>query len=380
MANKIDPKVAEQTMFSAGLKPLVPFKNVNTKWKSECLSCGKIVRPIYANISRGKGGCIDCGRKKSVLKKTTTQSVAVSIMIKAGLEPLEPYRNNATRWKCLHKECGQIVYVLYGSVKRGQGICPICDRKKLVKKLLTPEDKAVKIMLESGLQPIEPYKGAHANWKSIHLKCGRITKPRFLDINRSDSKKSLGCDYCGRKEVARKLGKVQNEAIEVMMLSNLQPLVPYKNAMTKWKCKCLKCGNTVYPKYGQIQQGHGGCSTCADKGISLTEPSYLYAMKHDEMGALKIGIGNQSSKPDRISQHTRSGWKLLKKYDFRTGQKAEILETKILKWIRKDLKLGAYLSKDIMKNGHTETTDLNEIDLPTLYRKIDEIIEKGLRK
>ena len=28
----------------------------------------------------------------------------------------------------------------------------------------------------------------------------------------------------------------------------------------------------------------------------------------------------------------------------------------------------------------TETTDLNEIDLPTLYRKIDEIIQKGLRK
>jgi hypothetical protein len=200
-----------------------------------------------------------------------------------------------------------------------------------------------------------------------------------MDINRSDSKKGLGCDYCGRKEVARKLGKNEKEAIEVMMLSNLQPLVPYRNALTKWKCKCLKCGNIVYPKYGTIQQGNGGCSTCADKGISLTEPSYLYVMQHDEMGALKIGIGNQSSKPDRISQHTRLGWKLLKKYEFSTGQKAEILETKILKWIRKDLKLGPYLSKDTMKNGHTETTDLDEIDLPSLYRKIDETIEKGLR-
>lgn len=382
MPKKLDPKVTEEVMLKAGLKPLVPYKNVNTKWKCECLSCGKIVRPIYTNISIGKGGCTDCGRKKSALKNTTAQSVAVNIMIKAGLKPLEPYKNNATRWKCLHKECGNIIYVLYGSVKRGQGICPICDKKRKIKKLLTPEDKAVKVMLEAGLQPLEPYKGAHANWKSIHIKCGRITKPRFIDINRSDSKKGLGCNYCGRKEVARKLGKDEKEAIAVMMLSNLQPLVPYKNAITKWKCKCLKCGTIVFPKYGTIQNRGGGCSTCAVIGITLTEPAYFYVIKHDQLGALKVGIGNLSSNPDRIKSYKKVGWVLLRKYDFPTGLKAARLETKVLRWIRKDLALNSYLTKEIMspRGGHTETADLNEIDLSILYQKIEEFIGKGLRR
>ena len=74
----------------------------------------------------------------------------------------------------------------------------------------------------------------------------------------------------------------------------------------------------------------------------------------------------------------RKDWILLRKYDFLTGKKAEILETKALKYIRQDLGLKPYLSKKILKNGHTETADLNEIDLSVLYQKIDHFIKKGL--
>jgi hypothetical protein len=98
------------------------------------------------------------------------------------------------------------------------------------------------------------------------------------------------------------------------------------------------------------------------------------------MGALKVGIGNPSSIPDRIKSYLKKDWILLKRYDFSTGVKAELLETKILKWIRKDLGLKPYLSKDVLKNGHTETADLNEIDLLVLYELIEKHIRKGLRQ
>ena len=56
------------------------------------------------------------------------------------------------------------------------------------------------------------------------------------------------------------------------------------------------------------------------------------------------------------------------------------VETIILKWIRKDLNLQPHLSGDLMKQfGHTETVDLEEINILALIQKIEETI-KGLQK
>jgi len=367
-------------MLKANLQPLEPYKNANTKWKCKCLTCGKITKPYFSNIQQGKGGCVPCGRKKSAKKKTTPEDLAVEIMLKAGLKPLEPYRNNATRWKCLHEECGEVVKVLYGSVKRGQGVCPVCLKRK-GSPIKTKQDVAVAVMLKAGFEPLVPYKHANAKWKCRHIKCSRITYPRFADVKRPDSKKTIGCSHCAYIENAKNSRLSEDKVIKIMLEANLKPLVPYVNGNKRWKCECLKCGNIVFPRFQTIQQRQGGgCSTCAVRGITLTEPAYFYVIKHDRMGALKVGIGNPSSIPDRIQSYLKKDWILLKKYDFSTGVKAELLETKILKWIRKDLGLRPYLTRDVLRNGHTETADLNEIDLSILYEVIDTHIKKGLRK
>jgi hypothetical protein len=380
MPKKLDPEVAEKILLKAGLIPLEPYKNVNAKWKCKCLRCGKTTNTFLSNIQQGSGGCVPCGRKESAIKNKTPEDIAIAIMLKAGLKPLEPYKNNATRWKCLHEECGEVVKVLYGSVKRGQGVCPVCLKKK-GSPTKTKQEDAVSVMLKAGFQPLVPYKGANAKWKCRHLKCNRITYPRYADVRRPDSKKIIGCTHCQYSELSENNRLSEEKAIQIMLDANLKPLVPYKNALTSWKCECLKCGNIVRPRLNTIHSRKGGgCSTCAVMGITLTEPAYFYVIKHDHMGALKVGIGNPSSIPDRIKSYLKKDWILLKKYDFSTGVKAELLETKILDWIRKDLGLKPYLSKDVLRNGHTETADLNEIDLSMLYKVIDKHIRKGLQE
>ena len=52
---------------------------------------------------------------------------------------------------------------------------------------------------------------------------------------------------------------------EAMLKAGLEPLEPYQNALAKWKCKCLGCGEIVYTKYNRIQQGIGGCKKCGTK-------------------------------------------------------------------------------------------------------------------
>ena len=45
------------------------------------------------------------------------------------------------------------------------------------------------------------------------------------------------------------------DKISFMVKHGFEPLEPYKNALTKWKCKHLACGEIVSPRYNDIQQG-----------------------------------------------------------------------------------------------------------------------------
>ena len=57
-------------------------------------------------------------------------------------------------------------------------------------------------------------------------------------------------------------------AEEIMIKAQLQPLEPYKNAKTNWKCKCLVCGSIVTPKYATIQSKGAGCRPCRNKKLT----------------------------------------------------------------------------------------------------------------
>ena len=41
---------------------------------------------------------------------------AEAVMLGAGLQPLEPYVNALAKWKCIHIDCGEIVFVKYNSI------------------------------------------------------------------------------------------------------------------------------------------------------------------------------------------------------------------------------------------------------------------------
>ena len=68
------------------------------------------------------------------------------------------------------------------------------------------------------------------------------------------------------------------ETVPVMRAAGLEPLEPYPGSMTKWRCRCLRCGIEVEPKWAQIQQGGGGCRTCGDVALRLSEHEAVSAM------------------------------------------------------------------------------------------------------
>jgi len=426
MVKKIDPKVAEKVMLKAGLRPKVPYINSNTKWKCECLKCGNIVFPKYTMIQRGQGGCRSCGYNKSSEKRKIDQKAAIAIMVKvklkplepykgagspwickclicgnitspslhsikkgsgckycsgnaklnpesaekvmlkAGLKPLEKYKNSSHKWKSRCLKCKKIVNPTYSAIQHGQGSCVYCAGNKI------DEKDAIKIMLASNLKPLEPYIKNSRAWKSRCLKCKKIVSPTYSAIQQGQG----GCVYCSGKKVD------PSDAVKLMLKAKLKPLESYKSHNTKWKCKCLNCGKIVFPRYDSVKTGQGGCRYCANAGINMNTRSYLYLITHQDLNSHKVGMGNHKKLNDRLGKFNKDGWKTFKVWEMKTGSQAIDIEAEVFRILRKDMKLPIHLTKAHMSKteGHTETVNADSITLIELERIIKRVIKEWKNK
>ena len=406
------PEIAIQLMLNSNLKPLVPYPGSARNWKSECLKCGEIVYPNYGDIKQGDGGCKYCA------KQYVRPEDAEALMRFNNLEPLEPYKTTMSPWKCRCMKCGKVVTPRHNTVKRGSGGCKYCSRTYV------DAQDAVQAMLKAKLEPLVPYPGSQQPWECKCLRCGRIVKPAYTSIQGGQK----GCVYCGGKKVdpreafefmvskgleplepykradgrwrcrcivcqkevtptysTLKQGangciycsgkKVDPQDAVTLFLENfLKPLVPYVSTETKWKSECMKCGRIVYPKHHMVSQRSGGCKYCATLGMDFTLPAYIYLISHEGYGAHKIGISGMHSKEDRLNDHAKNGWKLYKRKTFESADQTFEIEQEVLLWLREVKGLQPFLSlSEMPQRGWTETVDASEIDLPTIWAKVEEL-------
>ncbi len=188
---------------------------------------------------------------------------AESAMIKAGFQPLEPYINALTKWKCICLSCHTIVYPKYNTIQQKRGGCRNCANKKMSITLRLEQSEAVRRMIEAKLQPLTEFKNTASKWKSECMICHKIVYPTLSDVTGGHQ----GCKHCARKKVVDLLRLKEQDAIDLMLQNNLKPLEKYQDSKYPWKCRCLKCGKIVKPTYSSIQQKKGGCTYCAGNKV-----------------------------------------------------------------------------------------------------------------
>ena len=348
----VTEELAVKVMMKAKLKPLVHYPGSKTNWKCECLRCKKIVYPNYGDIKQGDGGCKYCA------KHFVEPEAAVALMLAANIKPLEPYKDSGTRWKSQCLVCKKNISPTYNTVQQRGSACKYC-----AKKFIDPED-AIGAMRKAKLEPLVPYPGSQKPWLCKCLRCNREVQPALTSIQSGQK----GCVYCGGKKVD------PDEAFRLMLSSELTPLETYQRADKPWKCTCNKCKKLVTPTYTSIRIGQGGCRFCTNKGLDYNSPAFLYLMTNQDLGAHKIGVGNYKTRNNRINEHKKTGWVLIQNMDFQTGDLAFQVEQETLLWLREVKKLGVYLSKlEMPQGGETETVDASEIDLPTIWAKVEEL-------
>ena len=371
LKGRVTQEKAFKLMRSLDLEPLEPYVLSEEKWKCRCLRCGSIVFPSYSGASQGKRGCTKCGYESSGEKNRLSEKEAHSIVTKSGFEPVEPYVNAHTKWKIRCKKCKKVSSPTIASMKFQESGCKHCAPNAPVS-----AERALKVMKKARLRPLEPFKSSKSKWKCECLRCGRIVQPSYSKVNDGQN----GCLHCGYLLSAEKNRTPEKEAVAIMMSAQLKPLDPYVGDAKKWKCECLKCGNTVYPTLGNIKQKNGGCLYCASKGLDFNKPAYLYLITHKEFGAHKVGVGNSGAtkKNDRITKFLKFGWQVHKRWNFDTGASAYACEQLVLKHIRKDLKLPVYMTLDLMKEtaGHSETVSADSITLV----KMEKIITQAMQR
>ena len=309
------------------------------------------------------------GRSDEIYKE---ESLAIELSLNKGFFPVSSYFGKNNDWEVRCMECEDIFITSFAKIKTKSFECKKCARSRKILLANNPSNEAFSIMAEKFLEPLEPFSGNSADrWKSKCLKCGALCQPRLYDLMRGKG----GCKDCGQRshlteEYLLKIAEAMREA-------HLEPLEPFNSTDATWKSLCLDCGRTVSPRFANIKQGHGGCIYCQEHAFKHNKEAYFYIMRHSAWGALKVGVGNPQSKPDRIKSHMKSGWKLIFKYSFLLGSDAIALEAEILSWLRKDKKLPSFVSKELMKNaGHSETVDEAAISAIEIKNKVDEIIKQ----
>jgi hypothetical protein len=361
----VEPEEAEKMMIAAGVIPQEPYPGKDKSWKCVCTRCNQLISSTYAGVRDGGKGCKSCALKATAIGRRFSEDEVREAYLKVDLVPIEKYTNTDVPLRSKCNKCGNSPAPTFTSIRAGGG-CRYCSEK------LTSPEKAVGLARSAGLEPLEEFVSGQIPWKCKHIKCGTVIYPLFGTILKGNA----GCISCNSKSAADRYRFSEGKAVAIMLRANMEPLEPYINALTNWRCKCLKCGNEITPKLNTIQNG-SGCIHCSKYGFGLTEPAYFYLMFHPELYSFKIGIGGSSNKVDRISTHLNFGWQLFKRKDFSVGKHAYELEQEILTWLRMELGLEKYLIAEQMpQGGHTETIDASEIDLPTIWAKVEELSKK----
>ena len=346
----IDAKEAKQIMVKSGFAPKVEYPGANKPWKSVCKVCKKITSPNLTSVKLGIG-CKFCS------KRAVDPKDAAAAMLRRGFKVLEDFPGAVSPWKVKCINCKRIFTTTFHSLNSNKR-CKFCSGVAVDLKYLHKELRKLK------LKPLEEYVTAKTPWKCKCLVCGHIVQPTWNRIKQGRGH----CAYCAQRRV------YEPDAIRTLKKLKLKPFTEFPGSNKPWKCLCLICQEIVNPRWSDLRRGQRGCSNCADWGLNYSKPGYIYLIENATKNAGKIGIGNsyKSRKfDDRIYRHEKLGWKLVKIWKFQTLTHAYKAEQSTLNWLRNDVYIPIYLdSKDMPIGGWTETFDSRLISLESIQNKI----------
>ena len=358
--------LVRQGLVAAGAEPLVPYVgNMQKKWPSLCLRCQREIHPVpYSVLVNGKDPCRWCSRHQ------IHPDSAVALLREAGAEPQEPFPGARNPWKCQCIRCGLVIYPRYDTVSRGSNPCKYCVWAAQGEYLRPPPSKprtdewGRSRALQHDVEPLEAYPGRNSlPWHCKCMRCGNdlVTNLAYIVSNRHP------CRSCGYQAVAEARRKSAPEAIAQMKRAGAEPLEPYVDGATPWRCRCLQCNQEITPRLALVSSGisaHPYCPARPVHGFNREVPAILYLITHTKWGIHKVGIAGRESL--RLNHHRSQGWSVYKTRNFDTGGEAHRVEQAVITWMRDQ----GWLPASYRGSGWTESVNAEAVSLKVLWQKV----------
>lgn len=231
------------------IEVLGEYKGNKIKLLCRCRVCEHTWEPRPSNLLTNGTSCPVCYIKtRRVLHEDFVKQVSKNIVI------LGEYTGRANKIRCKCKKCGHIWEPPADRLMCGHG-CPKCAGKiKRTNEEFLEELKRINPNIEILNKYIKHEEKLLCRCKT----CGNewSTTPRIL-------LKGCGCPPCSIKIRAEKNTHTHTEFINSLynVNPNIEILEKYKNARTKIKCRCKKCGYEWSAVPGNLLFG-SGCLKC----------------------------------------------------------------------------------------------------------------------
>ncbi len=240
------PDEADAEFLRVGLEPLEPHENIHKVRQTRCLTCGDVQGKSLQMVTKYGYGCVYCSGKR------VRPSDAVTLLSEKYGRPLEPFQRSSSPWRVECTRCDREYVIRYKDIRleHRKGFCKPCAGLELSEEFIND------VTSQARMQPLTPYPGAMKPWSCICLVCNNQVSPTFSNLRTGH-----GCLYCERKRLGESLRKPPSN--EEVRARNLEPLEPFPGNKAKWKCRCLKCGREVTPRWGSVVgNGGDGCIKC----------------------------------------------------------------------------------------------------------------------
>jgi hypothetical protein len=321
-----------------------------------CIKCGHSWSPLPSNISKG-AGCARCAKNSP-----QPQSVWDERALAVGLRWIEPVKGRHAKAKAECIKCSYKWTVDAGGVAGGAG-CPNCGSETRSKSRHLGSEVWNERASQQNLVWLE--QPTNNSIKKL-IRCNEC-KYEWKTIP-SSIQSGAGCPVCNGVVVEDSTWEARAAAVHIRWLE-----IP-KSSRRPTPAKCLECGLLWKANPSGITSG-SGCPDCAETGYKVGQPGMLYFVERSASngGAVrKIGITNISSSKVRLTLWKNQGFELKYQKTHINGQVILNLEQNLLKWLRRDLNLPPYLTKEQMpKGGATETFSPDEPSEFVLLEKIE---------
>ena len=208
-------------------------------------------------------------------------------------------------------------------------------------------------------------------------KCGHEWQAQVM--NRTFS--NTGCGFCSGNNL--EIGKSDLKTLRPDLASEFHPTKNKTLSPENFAAKSDqivwwlgKCGHEWRTSIKHRNLSESGCPKCSQTGFSSVDPGILYFIHNPKLLAFKVGITNQGVKTDRLKHFRRLGWVVLKTWENESGQIIIETETKLFRWLRKDLGIPAMLDKKTMgtPQGASETFSDSILTQAEVIAKIEELL------